>query len=79
MEFREHGSRRIHRGESLEFAADEISFESEYGVAPGARLNVRIRPEAGDIEPIEAQIEVVRVDSRPGNRFRIAGRLKRSR
>lgn len=75
VEFRERGSDRRYEGHNVRVTAGDVEFESEYGVAPGSSLSLRMSADTGD----EVRVEVVRVDSRPGDGFRIAGRICRGR
>jgi hypothetical protein len=73
VEFRERGSDRRYEGHNVRVTACNVQFDTDYGVAPGSSLNLRLHVGNQD----EVRMEVMRVDSRPGDRFRIAGRICR--
>lgn len=75
IEFRERGSDRRYEGRNVRVTACDVQFETDYGVAPGSSLSLCLFADTGD----EVRVEVMRVDSRPGDGFRIAGRICRDR
>lgn len=75
--FREQGSRRIQQGADLQIAAERVTFETDAAVVPGAGLRLRVPERPDEPHPLEAIMEVEQVDVRPGNRFRVSGRLRR--
>ncbi len=79
VEFREQGSRRIHQGAALRLQAEQVAFETDFAVAPGAALRLRVHTDASDAHPLEAEMSVSRVDARPDGRFLVTGRLRRPR
>lgn len=68
----------IERGCALSIHAERVGFETECAVVPGALLRLRVPDEQTRAEPLEAVMEVEQVDVRPGNRFRVSGRLRRA-
>jgi len=79
VEFREQGSPDIHEADGLSLANNSVEFDTEYCVAPGSRLRLSVTPDYGDPELGDIGVDVIRVDSRPGDRFRVLGRLHSGR
>lgn len=79
VEFREQGSSDVHQADGLSLANNSVEFDTEYCVAPGSRLRLSVTPDYGDPELSDIGVDVVRVDSRPGDLFRVSGRLQSGR
>ena len=76
LQFWEHGSEVVHRGNSARFDNGRFQFEADYGVSPGVRLAVHLM-DCPDLSPsMGADLLVERLDALPRGRFRIAGRWR---
>lgn len=80
ISFKETHAQEYVRGRCKNLSASGLMFTADHEVQPGTVLDINITPELSVVPPLDATIEVVRVDyDSMHNDYQIAGIIKEMR
>ncbi len=76
LDYSEQGSNRVNSGTLSNLSTSGVAFQVKEPIAPGAVLDIRLDPGNTLTPPLDATIEVLRVDTaKDMHAYHIAGRI----
>lgn len=76
IDYRKTGSNKSHQGQCINLSATGVLFTADINVTLGTELDISILPDLTIVPPLQATIEVVRIQQNTNGSYNIAAAIK---